>query len=894
MENRTEARTIVPEELEPETFGAARPEVVPGYTLEERIGSGGFGEVWRATAPGGLLKAIKIVFGGMGDRHAVAELKSLERIKSVRHPFILTLERIDIVDDRLIIISELAESSLQDHLQQVTAAGHVGIERNELLRYLHDAADALDYMSQQHSLQHLDIKPENLLLIGGHVKVADFGLTKDLQDASLSTMGGMTPAYTAPEVFSGTPGPFSDQYSLACTYQVLLTGKHPFPGNTMAELVSQQLHSAPDVSGLPVHDQSVMLRALSKSPGRRFSCSREFVEALIAAGQPKERLASTDTGRKHATAAPNSPRPSQAETASNDQHDSVSGDEASLQHLGPLANGTFAGATRPTLVIGLGGLATSVLQSLKRQLAERFPKQQTPAFQFLAIDTDEKALFESMHDTDSDDLHWDECLPIRLKPSCEYLNCSRNLAGWISRRWLFNIPRSLRTEGIRALGRLAFVDQFQEIEAALRKSLAEITAEEALQKTAESTGMDEWNTTPRVFVVSSTSGGTGSGMLLDVAYAVRGLLRSMHLSDQDTTGVLLHDVHGTANRGPLYSANALACIRELQHFCREQHYDGDAAAGIPAVSDARPFESAYVMPLTRPIGGSAALAARDVVAEFLLQSFAGSCSGLFDHLRTIADGGDLMPKIKSIVAEKLVTPCAAEERPETEFELKPSSMQLWDSLMADDDPEPTEIGENRQSETDSGSKPSDENAIELCETVVGPIDTLDIEAGLDQIGSLLRQVEEPAVLENDDVLPVDLDAACESSTERPQLEPTTEAPTAVESGVEDPWDPMQRGNTVVLSFSADSLFEQLWKTRGTVRLLFAGSDDALEHYQPTLGEVWDNQFTHVTNDDPTAFVCFEVDGIPLCDVTNLIESLSPDSGKLADQLTTRIDIDWSR
>ncbi len=491
-------------------------------------------------------------------------------------------------------------------------------------------------------------------------------------------------------------------------------------------------------------------------------------------------------------------------------------------------------------------------------------------------------------------MNWSECLPVRLKPSCEYLNRSRNLAGWISRRWLFNIPRSLRTEGIRALGRLAFVDQFREIEAALRKSLTEITAEEALQKTAEATGMDDWETTPRVFVVSSTSGGTGRGMLLDMAYAVRGLLRSMHLSDQDTTGVLLHDVYGTANRGPLYSANALACIRELKHFCREQHYDGDAAAGIPPVSHARPFESAYIMPLTRPIGGSAALAATDVVAEFLLQSFAGSCSGLFDHLRTIADRGDLMPKVKSIVAEKLVIPCAAEEPPETELELEPSPIQLWDSLMADDDPEPTELGQDLQSATDSGSEPSDENAIELCETVVGPIDTVDLEAGLEQIGSLLRQAEQPAVLENDDVLPVDLDAACEPSAEEPRSEPTTDAPTAVESGVEESWDPMQRGNTVVLSFSAHTLFEQLWKTRGTVRMLFAGSEDALEHYQPTLGEVWDDQFTHVTNDDPTAFVCFEVDGIPLCDVTNLIESLSPDSGKLADQLTTRIDIDWSR
>ena len=67
-----------------------------GYKLKERIGSGGFGEVWSAEAPGGLMKAVKIVFGYHDGKRAQAELKALDRVKELRHPFLLSLERIEV------------------------------------------------------------------------------------------------------------------------------------------------------------------------------------------------------------------------------------------------------------------------------------------------------------------------------------------------------------------------------------------------------------------------------------------------------------------------------------------------------------------------------------------------------------------------------------------------------------------------------------------------------------------------------------------------------------------------------------------------------------------------------------------------------------------------------
>ena len=80
-------------------------EIVPGYVLQRKIGSGGYGEVWLADAPGGLRKAVKLVYGTMTEMHAMNELRSLRRILTVNNPFLLSLERIELVDGQLIVIT---------------------------------------------------------------------------------------------------------------------------------------------------------------------------------------------------------------------------------------------------------------------------------------------------------------------------------------------------------------------------------------------------------------------------------------------------------------------------------------------------------------------------------------------------------------------------------------------------------------------------------------------------------------------------------------------------------------------------------------------------------------------------------------------------------------------
>src|SRR6058998_1072181 len=203
-------------------------EPIPGYKLIERLGGGGFGEVWKASAPGGLLKAIKFVYGELGTtggddaQRAEQELKALSRVKQVRHPYVLSLERFDIIDGQLLIVMELADRNLWDRYKECRNQGLTGIPREELLFYMEETAEALDMMNLQYQLQHLDIKPQNIFLVHNHIKVADFGLVKDFEGKRGTITGGVTPVYAAPETFEGWVSRNSDQYSLAIVYQELL------------------------------------------------------------------------------------------------------------------------------------------------------------------------------------------------------------------------------------------------------------------------------------------------------------------------------------------------------------------------------------------------------------------------------------------------------------------------------------------------------------------------------------------------------------------------------------------------------------------------------------------------------------------------------------------------
>jgi serine/threonine protein kinase len=552
---------------------AAQAEPLPGYVLVERLGAGGFGEVWKAVAPGGIAKAIKIIHGDLRNGNdacfALQELKALSRVKQVRHPYLLALDRFDVVEGRLLIVMELADCNLWDRFVKCREAGLPGIPRHELLTYMLETAEVLDLFNDQFQLQHLDIKPQNLFLLHNHIKVADFGQVKDLQGLVATVTGGITPVYAAPETFDGVITRYCDQYSLACVYQELLTGRRPFDGTTPAQLLRQHLFQSPNLEPLPASDRPIVARALAKKPEERWPTVTAFVQHLI--GSTPSGVIRFPALRRSAEASPTQTSPILPATPAEQNTETPRGvDRSSPQPL------------PPALVIGVGGAALPILQRLRwewLQLAEGVLPgvAPPPPLEFLFIDTDEESIAQALQESASEGraaLPQEDVIHTPLQRMAYYMR-PRPSGRLITEDWfdpglLHVLPRQPRTEGVRMLGRLAFCDQHRLILQRLESSLRALT-------------LASWNTPPpetegvppepsqglTVMIIAGLGGGTGSGMFVDLAYAVRSRLQQLDLPCATVQALLLlPPVQGDPSSLQLPLANSYAALLELAHYSR--------------------------------------------------------------------------------------------------------------------------------------------------------------------------------------------------------------------------------------------------------------------------------------------------------------------------------------
>ncbi len=697
-------------------------EPIPGYRLIQRLGAGGFGEVWKSTAPGGLTKAIKIVYGQMNESRADQEIKALRRVKDVRHPFLLSLERFEVISSQLLIVMELADSSLLDRYLACKKEGMRGIPRNELLGYLRDAADALDYMSERFGLQHLDIKPQNLLLVAERIKIADFGQVKDLQSTSATATGGLTPVYAPPELFDARISRFCDQYSLAIVYQELLTGVRPFPGTTALQLASQHTNSPPLLDPLSRADRPVIGRALSKVSDKRFPTCRAMVDALLWAsgGTSSFQLSLEGEVKQAKPTGPATVRTPRAQAGlPAGAHAGVQGsdfefqlpdlsaregaagpapvDESILKRITEAGDEEALVATpqepstnlvsrlrvpprapgggiqlRPTLFLGVGGLAGRLLRRLKQRLRTVLGElRSAPILRVLYLDTDKKALQHARSEdsalpgTPLDD---SELLLTPLRAPEDYREQSEELLRWLDRRWLYGIPRSLLTDHIRALGRLALVDNRSAVLERLRDVLQKLSSPEARKATADATDLSLRTEEPRVFLIASICGGTGGGMLLDLAFTVRQILTSLRLSDKGVCGMLLFVTDPRPAERELGRVNACATLMELLHAhqagvpsseFRVPSSDSELGTGNSELgTGSELMEECYLINLGDPLQESEADSATDLLAEYL--SFDSTFGGAFlDSYRrdTHTEGGATRePVLRTFGLDRLMTP----------------------------------------------------------------------------------------------------------------------------------------------------------------------------------------------------------------------------------------------
>ncbi|MBY0528186.1 MAG: protein kinase [Gemmataceae bacterium] len=627
----------------------SQAEPIPGYKLLERIGGGGFGEVWKAEAPGGLLKAIKFVHGTLQGAHGddsllQQELKSLNRVKTVRHPYILSLERYDIIDGQLMIVMELADRNLWDRFLECQKQGLPGVPRDELLRYMEEAAEALDLMNIQYQLQHLDIKPQNLFLVHNHVKVADFGLVKDLEGMNTQVTSGVTPVYAAPETFDGIISRYCDQYNLAIVYQELLTGQRPFNGTNVRQLLMQHLTGTPNLTSLPACDRGPIARSLAKKPEDRFPTCSELIQALRLAGQgiappppvaqPEVTEAVAETPaviRVSPTArSEKPPLPAKAPTPPPVQHTATSFppvQEPASTRVGPVLAQpsrtlttaqlkremsvqapeeiTGDGVLFPSLVIGIGRLGLNVLQQLRKTIQERSgPPELLPHLRMLFIDSDPETIPEATEASSDGVLAETEVLLTRLNKPSHYLKPVRNRAAldsWLNLSMVCRIPRNqTTTEGLRILGRLALVDNYRSVVSKLRADLEACTNAKALQSADRQTRLGVRTNRPRVYVVAGLGGGTGSGMFIDVAYLVRHLLKTRFgYADPDVVGILLAPTAERGNKKSPALGNAFAALTELFHFSAPQvTYQAFFDESDDPINDkGAPFTRTVVLPL---------------------------------------------------------------------------------------------------------------------------------------------------------------------------------------------------------------------------------------------------------------------------------------------------------
>ncbi|MCG3128397.1 MAG: Serine/threonine-protein kinase PknD [Phycisphaerae bacterium] len=259
-----------------------------GHTIQRAVGRGGFGEVYYALTDSGKQVALKYLRD-----NAEVELRGIAHVMNLKSPHLITIYDVKKTDqgDPFVVMEYISGPSLRDLINNDPQ----GMSPEKAAYFLKGIAAGLSYLHDR-GIVHRDLKPGNIFYDDGYVKIGDYGLSKHISVSKHSgqTVSVGTVHYMAPEIGSGSYTKAIDIYALGVILFEILTGRLPFSGSSMGEILMRHLSEQPDLTGVPEPFASVIGRALAKDPLQRFQDVNDMVDAVLSRVDPATSVSSFD------------------------------------------------------------------------------------------------------------------------------------------------------------------------------------------------------------------------------------------------------------------------------------------------------------------------------------------------------------------------------------------------------------------------------------------------------------------------------------------------------------------------------------------------------------------------------------------------------------------------